>query len=233
MTFLGDATPMTSAGGASGTTFIGSATLLFGGVTSSQAHVAVEALSPAPDAIQELSRLSWEWDGAQWTLRQDMGPAPRWGHALAFDSARGKAVLFGGFSAPPADPGVADSVLADTWEAALEEIPTEGPDHAVSLVSFAVNPDEVFGNWAGVMFSFEVGLDGPAPPGGVQVDIVSIPSLMPVGFVFVAEGETTGSQTVPYPFSGVSMFGGELQLLARFGEVAKTAWIRPASHPTL
>ena len=87
----------------------------------------------------DLSRLSWEWDGAHWTLRQDMGPAPRWGHAIAFDSARGRPVLFGGFSALPADPGVADSVLADTWEAAVEEIPVDGP----ASLSFALNPETV------------------------------------------------------------------------------------------
>ncbi len=103
-------------------TFGAGATLLFGGVTS----------PPPPVAAEALSRLSWEWDGAHWTLRQDMGPAPRWGHALAFDSARGRAVLFGGFSALPADPGVADSVLADTWEASLEEIPAEVPGPAVA-----------------------------------------------------------------------------------------------------
>ncbi|HZD03873.1 MAG TPA: kelch repeat-containing protein, partial [Longimicrobiales bacterium] len=116
-------------------TFGAGVTLLFGGVTS----------PPPPVAAEELSRLSWEWDGDHWTLRQDMGPAPRWGHALAFDSARGRAVLFGGFSALPADPGVADSILGDTWEAALEEIPVEPPGPAVALVSFALNPDTVVG----------------------------------------------------------------------------------------
>jgi Galactose oxidase, central domain len=108
-------------------TFGVSATLLFGGVTSPPALVAVETLSPAAAAVQVLSRLSWEWDGELWTLRQDMGPAPRWGHALAFDSARVRAVLFGGFSALPADPDVADSVLADTWETPLVETPVDGP----------------------------------------------------------------------------------------------------------
>jgi len=39
---------------------------------------------------------TWEWDGATWTLRATSGPSPRTDHALAYDSARGVSVLFGG-----------------------------------------------------------------------------------------------------------------------------------------
>jgi hypothetical protein len=39
-----------------------------------------------------------------WTQRQDVGPSKRAGHAMAYDSARARVVLFGG----------AD--LRDTWE---------------------------------------------------------------------------------------------------------------------
>jgi hypothetical protein len=210
-------------------TFGGGTTLLFGGVTS----------SPASDAADELSRLSWQWDGAHWTLRQDMGPAARWGHALAFDSARGRAVLFGGFSALPADSGVADSVLGDTWEASLEEIPGgvpgsgpgPGPGRSVALVSFALNPDTVARMTVvgaatetpvvlgGGDVSFEVGLDGPAPPGGVQVDILRD------GAVFfpmlVAEWKTMGAQTVS--FEGGEVPRGDYVFEARLGDVTRTA----------
>ena len=31
-----------------------------------------------------------------WTQKQDIGPTPRMGHAMAFDAARGRTVLFGG-----------------------------------------------------------------------------------------------------------------------------------------
>jgi hypothetical protein len=79
---------------ASAMAFEGGAPLLFGGVNSPTAGVAAEVLS----------KLSWQWDGAHWTLRQDMGPVPRWGHALACDSERGRPVLFGGFSVLPAYP---------------------------------------------------------------------------------------------------------------------------------
>lgn len=44
-----------------------------------------------------------------WVLRQVPGPSPRAGHSMAFDSARGVTVLFGGLTA-------SGQVLQDTWE---------------------------------------------------------------------------------------------------------------------
>jgi hypothetical protein len=43
-----------------------------------------------------------------WTQKQDIGPSPRGGHALAFDAARGHIVLFGGEAA--------GSLFNDTWK---------------------------------------------------------------------------------------------------------------------
>src|SRR5215218_4012122 len=186
-------------------TFGAGATLLFGGITP----------SPAPVGAEELSRLSWEWDGEHWTLRQDMGPAPRWGHALTFDSGRGRAVLFGGFSALPADPGVADSVLGDTWEASLEEIPGQP---AVALVSFTLTPNTVASDGFQSVMA-EIGLDGPAPPGGVQVDISGAMSFS----VLVNEGDqTTSFPLPPLPIGTV----GDFLFEARLGEVSKTAHLQ-------
>jgi hypothetical protein len=52
-----------------------------------------------------------------WTQKQDMGPLPRVGHAMAHDSRRGRLVLFGGLPVfAPQDPNVADRLLGDTWE---------------------------------------------------------------------------------------------------------------------
>jgi hypothetical protein len=56
----------------------------------------------------------WEWDtkAGTWTLMQQMGgprPSPRVGHALAFDSGRGKLILYGGIDATGASNG-------ETWE---------------------------------------------------------------------------------------------------------------------
>lgn len=50
---------------------------------------------------------TWEWDGAQWTLRSSAGPSARRAHAMAYDAARQVVVLFGGWSA---------GELGNTWE---------------------------------------------------------------------------------------------------------------------
>jgi hypothetical protein len=51
---------------------------------------------------------TWSWDGASWTLVATGGPSARELGAMAFDSARGRIVLFGG-----AGPS---GSLGDTWE---------------------------------------------------------------------------------------------------------------------
>jgi hypothetical protein len=71
--------------------------LLFGGVTGVFGSA-------------QLFADTWEWDGAAWALRSPANAPPaRGGHAIAFDSRRGRAVLFGG----------GDALFArfqDTWE---------------------------------------------------------------------------------------------------------------------
>ncbi|MBI3844406.1 MAG: IPT/TIG domain-containing protein [Planctomycetes bacterium] len=66
-----------------------------------------------------------EWDGSSWKEKHpDHHPAARTGHALAYDSTRGRVVLFGG--------NAGNEVLADTWEWDGEDwrvVPTEsGPE---------------------------------------------------------------------------------------------------------
>ena len=53
---------------------------------------------------------TWTWDGSQWSLLTSSltSPSPRFGHALAYDSARAQTVLFGG--TPSWGNG-----LGDTW----------------------------------------------------------------------------------------------------------------------
>ena len=52
---------------------------------------------------------TWEWDGATWTeLSPSTAPVARFGHAMAYDSQRGRVVLFGGADAS----GARD----DVWE---------------------------------------------------------------------------------------------------------------------
>ena len=54
---------------------------------------------------------TWEWDGPNWTSpNPGTTPSPRSGHALVFDPARGRIVLFGGLDA------LTSTALADTWE---------------------------------------------------------------------------------------------------------------------
>jgi hypothetical protein len=53
---------------------------------------------------------TWEWDGRRWinvTPAAGPSPTPRSWHAMAFDSARGRTVLFGGYNGLQ---------LGDTWE---------------------------------------------------------------------------------------------------------------------
>ncbi|MBI1851060.1 MAG: IPT/TIG domain-containing protein [Planctomycetes bacterium] len=52
---------------------------------------------------------TWEWDGVNWRRMEPAHrPAARSGHALAYDSLRGRVVLFGGLDA--------SGIFADTWE---------------------------------------------------------------------------------------------------------------------
>jgi hypothetical protein len=66
---------------------------------------------------------TWEWDGSVWAQRTPAtSPAGRVGHAMAYDSARGRVVLFGGYYSP---------ALGDTWEwdgnAWIRRTPTTSP----------------------------------------------------------------------------------------------------------
>ncbi len=45
-----------------------------------------------------------------WTQKQNFGPRPRWGHAMVFDSARQRTMLFGGRLV------ASDELVGDTWQ---------------------------------------------------------------------------------------------------------------------
>ena len=53
---------------------------------------------------------TWEWDGVKWTRVSSSGPAARTNHPMAYDSHRGRVVLFGG------NPVGARGRFGDTWE---------------------------------------------------------------------------------------------------------------------
>jgi hypothetical protein len=108
---------------------------LFGGITSTQA-------TPPPEILGD----TWEWDGKHWALRQDMGPAPRWGHGLTYDSKRKNLVLFGGLPVfAPTDATVADKLLGDTWEHEATgdtppAPPTPPPGGGIAVQSLDLSP---------------------------------------------------------------------------------------------
>jgi hypothetical protein len=58
--------------------------------------------------VQQGMASTWVWQNGQWTRASTGGPPLRNGHAIAYDSARNRVVLFGGFR-PGQD-------FADTWE---------------------------------------------------------------------------------------------------------------------
>src|SRR5215208_1976767 len=43
-----------------------------------------------------------------WTQKEDIGPSPRGGHTMAYEAARQRVVLFGGYGSTPP--------FGDTWE---------------------------------------------------------------------------------------------------------------------
>ena len=53
---------------------------------------------------------TWEWDGTTWSEIAVSGPSLRNNHAMAYDSARGVTVLFGGWN------NVDNYAYGDTWE---------------------------------------------------------------------------------------------------------------------
>jgi hypothetical protein len=66
---------------------------------------------------------TWEWDGSTWTpLLLVTGPSARYAPAMAYDSQRGRCVLFGG--------AMNNAFLQDTWEwngSAWAQVASSGP----------------------------------------------------------------------------------------------------------
>jgi hypothetical protein len=66
---------------------------------------------------------TWEWDGEQWRLVNQSGPAARDHIVMAYDPLRGKTVLFGGYDG-------LEILYGDTWEwdgKAWTQVATAGP----------------------------------------------------------------------------------------------------------
>jgi hypothetical protein len=87
---------------------------------------------------------TWEWDGAQWSRNSVSGPSPRDHHAMAYDAARSKVVLFGGWDG---------KFLADLWEwnGMWRRVDLPGPSARGGLPSMAYDLERktvvLYGGW--------------------------------------------------------------------------------------
>ena len=159
----------------------------------------VSALSP----LAVLFANSWEWDGKHWTIRQDMGPEPRWGHGMAFDTARNRGVLFGGTADAPQAPTA--TALGDTWEQ-FEQGVTVGPPPGQTVLVQSITAND--GASEGDPVNVAVTLSG-TPSAGSTVTLVlrdgSASTLLTQEFdasnlsinpLFLSEGTYTASATL-------------------------------------
>ena len=186
-------TPGTTTGTTTG------ATILFGGIDRDP-------------SLALLFGETWQLDGADWTERQDIGPADRHGHAMTYDKIRGRVVLFGGSTAPATTANAGD-LLSDTWElpAAASLVPPP-----VALVGFTVIPGVVP---MGAPITLDVVLDQPAQASTAVM--VSGSGGMFAATVVVAASSTSGSLTVSPP-AGVLLLGPNV-LSATLGGTTLTA----------
>jgi hypothetical protein len=171
----------------SGMAYIGGSVLLIGGASS------LTAGPPTPALFGD----SWEWSGDFWTDRADIGPRPRWSTALAFDSDRGRAVLFGGCDVVPSDPNVGTAVLGDTWEAPFAAGPGSSGGTGqgdAQLTTFTVSPSPIT---PPANLTFAAGLSGPAGQ-ALEVDVYVGPqSGSPALTISIQQGQQQGSAIVP------------------------------------
>jgi hypothetical protein len=140
----------------------GTTIVLFGGVNS---------IDPGfPSANRIIYGDSWRWDGNAWTKVQDIGPAPRWGHGMAFRSDAGRILLVGGSSVfgHGQDASLQAGVMRDTWE--HPEVADQTASGGVEVANVAVIPDFVT-NMGDVM-DVTVTLTQPAPAGGATLDVI-------------------------------------------------------------
>ncbi len=120
---------------------LGQRVLLFGGCTTYGTF-----------SCTELRNDTWVWDGASWTeLPPAPEPAPRRFHALAFDTNRGLAYLFGG-------QGDGGAVFGDLWSfdgSRWRQQPTDLRVSAAGLdnPSIALGHDPVLGQDLAVLWS--------------------------------------------------------------------------------
>jgi hypothetical protein len=189
------------------------AVLLFGGVNSVDPNLASSDRHGFGD--------SWRWDGHVWTKVQDIGPAPRWGHGMAFRGSAVRVTVFGGTSESL-------SLLADTWEvgdaAQPFQPPAGGPGLQVAMVS--VDPPTA-SNMVGETHQVTVVLTGPAPTAiGLDAQVMYLQQGNPVpinpsGFdipLMIGVGPLDASTTFTITKDANPLAPGEYAVVVMVGE---------------
>jgi hypothetical protein len=194
--------------------------VLFGGVNS---------IDPGfPSANRIIYGDSWRWDGKNWTKVQDIGPAPRWGHGMAFRSDAGRIVLVGGSSVfgPTQDTSLQPGFMRDTWEAPDQGVgPGPGP---VAIQSLVITPTHVHvpplpGTANGV-----ITLSGPAPAGGAVVQVTMQPPDPRVAWesqVAIPANSNSGSFLIQCSSIFVPMNGLSVVVTATLGQSSQSATV--------
>jgi hypothetical protein len=180
--------------------FANSSAVLFGGVDS---------IDPAlPLASHKLNDNTWQLQSDRWTEVQDIGPSPRWHHAMAFDTKKSRIVLFGGLSlfVADGDPVVASALLGDTWDHADDSapLPPAGGGGVVVLAGLSLNQTTML-NENGFPIVVTYTLSAPAPAAGAVLNTgvfvadgnalkpVSLAAISAPPTVTVPAGQATGT----------------------------------------
>jgi hypothetical protein len=124
---------------------------------------------------------TWEWDGSTWSQRSPVtSPSARGEHAMAYDAARQRIVLFGGVFD---DGTVSGSSLSETWEwdgsAWSQRSPATSPSarsgHAMAydaarqrIVIFGGRGPADTWEWDGSTWSQRMPVTSPPPGGGAM-----------------------------------------------------------------
>ncbi len=177
--------------------FDGTVALLYGGVDS------------LSDPNAKVFAGTWQWDGAHWAQRQDIGPGPRSSIAMAFDTARGCAMLFGGVAVPQASKTASSHLLGDTWE-------DQGSGPPAQLTALTINPATVA---AGETTTIEADLSQRTPAGGAVV-VVTAAGAAGVPNVDVPGGATSASAPYAVPADTPP---GDVTLTGRLAGSSQTA----------
>jgi hypothetical protein len=175
-----------------------------------------------PTTNPQLFGVTWDWDGSHWTARQDIGVSPRLGHAMAFDSARKRVVLFGGFGLPGTSTQPSGSLKNDTWEHADTDA---GGAADPTIASVTVAPDPVF---AGQVLAITVQLAAPILTATQVVVLFSgsltgVPGMPITAAIEIPAMTTTGAVQVQLPLNISLPRPIPLMVAARIGQGPATA----------